>query len=62
MHATLLRHMIHVVEAGQVQVPLFDPAAYPAGTTNSAFVRDYIAEMLLGAFPNLGKPQVQIAD
>ena len=38
MHATLLRHMIHVVEAGKVTVPLFDPNTLPAGTTNQVQV------------------------
>jgi exportin-1 len=34
-HATLLQHMILVVEQNKITVPLFDTANFPAGTTNS---------------------------
>uniref|UniRef100_A0A7S2AWL8 Importin N-terminal domain-containing protein n=1 Tax=Octactis speculum TaxID=3111310 RepID=A0A7S2AWL8_9STRA len=58
MHATLLRHMFHVVELGQVTVPLFDHASVAPGTTNQTFLREHIANLLLSSFPNLTKNQV----
>merc|ERR1712226_429523 len=58
MHATLLRSMFHMVQNNQVTVPLFDPAAQPTGTTNQAFLRDHISNLLVQSFPNLTKPQV----
>mmetsp|Transcript_19910 Transcript_19910/g.25976 ORF Transcript_19910/g.25976 Transcript_19910/m.25976 type:complete len:1094 (+) Transcript_19910:217-3498(+) len=58
MHASLLQHMLHLVEMDKVTVPLFDPAGYPPGTTNQAYVRDYIGNLLLTQFPNLNKNQV----
>mmetsp|Transcript_47984 Transcript_47984/g.71095 ORF Transcript_47984/g.71095 Transcript_47984/m.71095 type:complete len:1091 (-) Transcript_47984:476-3748(-) len=58
MHATLLRHMFHLVQMNQVTVPLFDPATAPPGETNSVFLRDHISNMLITSFPNLTKSQV----
>jgi len=56
MHATLLRHLFHLVEAGHVSAPLYeDPAAYP---TNQAFIRDHVANLLATSFPNLNRQQV----
>ena len=43
MHATLLRHLFHLVEAGHVTVPLFDGGNYP---TNQAFMREHVANLL----------------
>jgi len=58
MHATLLRHLCHAVEMGQVTAPLFNPAEHPAGMTNPAFLRTYIAQLLSSQFTNLGQAQV----
>lgn len=58
MHATLLRHMLHLVETGTVVVPLFNPAEQAPGTTNQAFLREYIGTLLLTQFTNLTKAQV----
>jgi len=58
MHATLLRHMAHLVQMNQVTVPLFDPAIAQPGQTNSVFLRDHISQLLLSAFPNLTRSQV----
>mmetsp|Transcript_3884 Transcript_3884/g.9253 ORF Transcript_3884/g.9253 Transcript_3884/m.9253 type:complete len:1088 (+) Transcript_3884:342-3605(+) len=58
MHATLLRHMFHLVQANQVTVPLFDPSTQPPGQTNPAYLRDYIGNLLVTSFPNLSKTQV----
>mmetsp|Transcript_14742 Transcript_14742/g.44368 ORF Transcript_14742/g.44368 Transcript_14742/m.44368 type:complete len:1072 (-) Transcript_14742:108-3323(-) len=58
LHAALLRQLFHIVELGQVQVPLFDTAANP-NMDNSKYVREHTAALLLRAFPNLRPPQVQ---
>ena len=55
MHATLLRHLFHLVEAGHVTVPLFDGGNYP---TNQAFMREHVANLLKSSFPNLTHQQV----
>lgn len=58
MHATLLRQMFHLVQMNQVTVPLFDPATWPPGTTNPAFLREHVCTLLITSFPNLSKSQV----
>ncbi|VEU38479.1 unnamed protein product [Pseudo-nitzschia multistriata] len=58
IHATLLRHMFHLVQANQVTVPLFEPSTQPPGQTNPAFLREYIGNLLITSFPNLSKTQV----
>ena len=58
MHATLLRHMFHLVQMNQVTVPLFDPSTAPAGQSNPAFLRDHISNLLVTSFPNVTKTQV----
>eukprot|EP00562_Extubocellulus_spinifer_P009336 CAMPEP_0178498312 /NCGR_PEP_ID=MMETSP0696-20121128/15185_1 /TAXON_ID=265572 /ORGANISM="Extubocellulus spinifer, Strain CCMP396" /LENGTH=1087 /DNA_ID=CAMNT_0020126857 /DNA_START=606 /DNA_END=3869 /DNA_ORIENTATION=+ len=58
MHATLLRHMFHLVQMNQVTVPLFDPATAPPGQTNPAFLREHMSNLLLTSFPNVTKSQV----
>jgi exportin-1 len=58
MHATLLRHMFHLVQMNQVTVPLFDPATAPPGQSNPAFMRDHISNLLITSFPNLTRGQV----
>lgn len=58
MHATLLRHMFHLVQMNQVTVPLFDPATAPMGQSNPTFLRDHISNLLITSFPNLTRTQV----
>ena len=58
MHATLLRHMFHLVQMNQVTVPLFDTATAPPGQTNPAFLREHISNLLIQSFPNLTRSQV----
>ena len=58
MHATLLRHMFHLVQMNQVTVPMFDPSQQPPGTTNPQFLVDHISKLLLSSFPNLTRAQV----
>jgi exportin-1 len=58
MHATLLRHMFHLVQMNQVTVPLFNTANAPPGQTNPAFLREHISNLLIQSFPNLTRSQV----
>lgn len=58
MHATLLRHMFHLVQMNQVTVPLFDPNTAPMGQSNPAFLREHISNLLITSFPNLTRSQV----
>eukprot|EP00640_Fibrocapsa_japonica_P002556 CAMPEP_0113937454 /NCGR_PEP_ID=MMETSP1339-20121228/4074_1 /TAXON_ID=94617 /ORGANISM="Fibrocapsa japonica" /LENGTH=254 /DNA_ID=CAMNT_0000940225 /DNA_START=72 /DNA_END=836 /DNA_ORIENTATION=- /assembly_acc=CAM_ASM_000762 len=58
LHATLLRHMFHLVEMGQVTAPLFDVAQFPSNKTNHEFLREHVANMLISSFPNLTRSQV----
>jgi exportin-1 len=58
MHATLLRMMFHLVQMNQVTVPLFDTSQHPPGTTNPAFLRTHISNLLFTSFPNLSRAQV----
>ncbi|CAM9678033.1 unnamed protein product, partial [Phaeothamnion confervicola] len=55
MHATLLRHMFHLVETGQVTVQLYDPTQHPGVTSNKVYLMEYVASTLMAAFPNLTK-------
>eukprot|EP00752_Nemacystus_decipiens_P006845 g6147.t1 len=58
MHATLLRHMFQLVEAGHVTLELYDPAQHPGVTSNRQYVMDFVGNLLLSSFPNLTKAQV----
>ncbi len=44
MHATLLRHMFQLVEAGHVTVELYDPAQHPGITVSSLFIFAFIGQ------------------
>jgi len=58
MHATLLRHMFHLIQMNQVTVPLFDPSTQAAGQTNPAFVREHVSSMLMAGFQTLTRSEV----
>ncbi|WVQ72072.1 hypothetical protein IAR50_001616 [Cryptococcus sp. DSM 104548] len=54
MQGMLLAQLIALVETGQVQAPLFDPAQVnDAGMTNVLFLKGYISDLLTNAFPNV---------
>lgn len=56
MQTTVLARLFQLVEAGQVQAPLFNPAhvANPA-ITNAQFLQEYVTSLLMNAFPHLLK-------
>lgn len=58
--AAVLMHIFHLVEAGGVTAPLFDPATIngPMPQSNSQFLKEHVAGLLLGAFPNVTQAQV----
>ncbi|CAB1100876.1 unnamed protein product [Ectocarpus sp. CCAP 1310/34] len=60
MHATLLRHMFQLVEAGHVTLELYDAAQHPGVTSNRQYVMDFVGNLLLTSFPNLTKAQVAV--
>lgn len=56
--AQLLAILFSVVETGAVTAPLYQPDQAPANTANSLFLKEFLANMLLSAFPNLQPDQV----
>lgn len=55
----ILTKIIDMVESNRIGVPLYDEGEAPAGTTNSMYVREFLGNSLMSAFPNLQKIQVQ---
>lgn len=53
LQALLLSRMFYFVDSGKVQTPLYTPDQAPVGTTNSQFLREYVAGLLRNAFPHL---------
>jgi exportin-1 len=51
--AILLSRLISLVDSGQVQAPLFDPATVEAGMTNQVFLKKYVADLLSNAFGHM---------
>lgn len=58
MHSSLLRHIFHLVQMNQVNVPLFDPSTSTHTQSNSLFLRGHIGNLLIASFPNITKIQV----
>jgi exportin-1 len=59
MQCEILATMFNLVETGMITVPLFDQSAHPPGTSNSAFLRQHLANLFAGSFPNLARGQVE---
>ena len=57
--AQLLAKLIDLVESGYIKEPLYREGQAPAGVSNSAFVKEYISNMLSNAFPHLKTAQVE---
>ncbi|KAI5808999.1 CRM1 C terminal-domain-containing protein [Peziza echinospora] len=57
--AMLLSRMFHFVESGKIQAPLYTPDQAPVGTSNSEFLRTYVATLLQNAFSHLQPAQVR---
>ena len=54
IQASILMHIFHQVQAGQVNVPLSGESY----TDNSTFLKEHVSGLLMNAFPNLTKTQV----
>ncbi|EEB06315.1 nuclear export receptor Crm1 [Schizosaccharomyces japonicus yFS275] len=59
LQSLILSRLFYLVESGQIEAPLFDPAQLPQNMTNQMFLRQYIAELLANAFPHLQPSQIQ---
>lgn len=54
LQSMLLARLFQLVETGQIQAPLYDPATITdPNMTNSAFLKDYCKNMLKTAFPHV---------
>lgn len=56
--AYILMNMFHLVQGGQVQMPLFDTVQHPNFADNASFLKEHVGQLLLQAFPNLSTTQV----
>lgn len=54
----LLAQLIHLVEDNVIQAPLYTHEQAPEGTSNSDFLKQYLAQLLISAFDNLQKEQL----
>ncbi|KAH7924554.1 hypothetical protein BV22DRAFT_1012975 [Leucogyrophana mollusca] len=61
LQSLLLARMFQLVETNQIQAPLFDPAQMAdPNISNSAFLKEYCANLLKTAFPHVQNSQVQV--
>ncbi|KAF2398974.1 hypothetical protein EJ06DRAFT_64481 [Trichodelitschia bisporula] len=56
--ALLLARMFNLVESGAITGPIYLPEMAPAGTSNADFLRGYVGNLLITAFPNLTPTQI----
>mmetsp|Transcript_1001 Transcript_1001/g.1196 ORF Transcript_1001/g.1196 Transcript_1001/m.1196 type:complete len:1081 (+) Transcript_1001:216-3458(+) len=54
----LLAQLIHLVEDNVIKAPLYTHEQAPEGTSNSDFLKQYLAQLLISAFDNLQKEQL----
>lgn len=54
----LLAQLIHLVEDEVIKSPLYTHEQAPEGTSNSDFLKQYLAQLLISAFENLQKEQL----
>jgi exportin-1 len=59
LQASLLMHILHNVQLGAVTIPLFDVNSMPQGYDNSIFLKEYLINLLVNAFPNMIKSSIQ---
>lgn len=59
LQALLLSRMFFFVESGKIQAPLYTADQAPAGTSNSQFLREYVATILRNAFAHLQPAQIK---
>ena len=50
----VLSRLFQLVESGQLQAPIFDPAAVPdPNISNAVYVKQYTLDLLASAFPHV---------
>lgn len=54
----LLAQLIHLVEDNVIKSPLYTLEQAPEGTSNSAYLKQYLGQLLLSAFDNLQQDQL----
>ena len=59
MHATILKHVFHIIHSGHITVPHFDVSTQPTGTTNQQYIIQYVTSMISSAFQNMTAQAVQ---
>ena len=57
LQAAALMHLCHLAQSGEVQTPLYEPEP-GVGVDNAQFLKEHVARLLLGAFPNLTTAQI----
>ncbi|VEU21071.1 DEKNAAC101996 [Brettanomyces naardenensis] len=58
LQAQLLSKMIELVCEDKISQPIYPEGSAPAGTANSVYLKEYLGNMLMQAFPQLRKEQV----
>lgn len=59
LQSQLLSKLIELVESGFTSEPLYSSEQAAQGTPNSTYLRQYLANMLINAFPHLQQDQVE---
>lgn len=54
----LLSHMLRLVVTNTINQPIYPSDAAPVGTSNEEFLKGYLGNMLMNAFPQLEKEQM----
>lgn len=56
----VLARLFQLVESGQMQAPIFDPASVPdPNVTNAVYVSQYTLDLLSNAFPHIQQSQIR---
>lgn len=55
----LLARMFYYVETGKIRGPIYPADKTPAGTSNKAFLQEFVSTLLQNAFPNLQTAQIR---
>ncbi|CAB55858.2 karyopherin/importin beta family nuclear export signal receptor Crm1 [Schizosaccharomyces pombe] len=59
LQSLILARLFYLVESNQITVPLYDPSQFPQEMNNQLFLRQYIMNLLVTAFPHLQPIQIQ---
>jgi len=60
LQTMVLARLFQLVESGQMQAPIFDPASVPdPNVTNAVYVSQYTMDLLSNAFPHIQQSQIR---